>query len=93
LRRSHVHRPHFGLAPLFELAREKDSGFSPVFFNETLDRFSRLRRDEFPIDDLRFDELWFRVQVWRAGALELSSPEERSSELGKDRDAGFDLGY
>lgn len=84
--------PRFGLARLFELAREKDGGFSPVVFIEMLDRFPRLRRDEFPLDDVQFEELQFRVQVWRAGALELSSPQERSTELGKDRDTGIDLG-
>lgn len=85
--------PRFGLARLFELAREKDSGFNPVVFTEMLDRFPRLRRDEFPLDDVQFEELRFRVQVWRAGAIALSSPEERSTALDKDRDAGIDLGY
>ncbi|MGD0392306.1 MAG: nucleotidyl transferase AbiEii/AbiGii toxin family protein [Acidimicrobiales bacterium] len=85
--------PRFGLARLFELAHEKDRGFSPAAFTEMLDRFPRLPRDEFPIDDIQFEELKFRVQVWRAGALELSSPEERSTELGRDRDTGIDLGY
>jgi hypothetical protein len=85
--------PRFGLARLFELAREKDSDFNPVVFTEMLDRFPRLRRDEFPLDDVQFEELRFRVQVWRAGAIALSSPEERSTALGKDRDAGIDLGY
>ena len=37
-------------------------------------------------------ELQLRVRVWRAGALELIPPYERSTELGKDRDAGIDLG-
>ena len=85
--------PRYGLARLFELAREKDSGFSPVVFSEMLDRFARLRRDEFPIDDDRFEELRHRVQVWRSGALELTSPEDRSLHRGKDRDTGIDLGY
>jgi hypothetical protein len=85
--------PRFGLARLFELAREKDSGFSPAVFIEMLDRFPRLRRDEFPLDDVQFDELRFRLQVWRAGALELNSPDERSTTLGKDRDTGIDLGH
>jgi len=76
--------PRFGLARLFELAREKDSGFN---------HFPRLRRDEFPLDDVQFEELRFRVQVWRAGAIALSSPEERSTALDKDREAGIDLGY
>jgi len=84
--------PRFGLARLFELAREKESGFNPVVFTEMLDRFPRLRRDEFPLDDIQFEELRFRVQVWRAGAVELSSPEQRSMELGKDRDTGMELG-
>jgi len=85
--------PRFGLARLFELAREKDRGFSPVVFTEMLDRFPRLRRDEFPIDDVQFEELQHRVQVWRAGALELSSPEEQSAQRSKGRDAGMDLGH
>jgi hypothetical protein len=85
--------PRFGLARLFELAHEKDRGFSPAGFTEMLDRFPRLPRDAFPTDDAQFEQLKFRVQVWRAGALELSSPEERSTELGRDRDTGIDLGY
>ena len=85
--------PRFGLTRLFELAREKDSGFSPVVFTEMLDRFPRLRRDEFPIDDLRFEELQHRVQVWRVGALELSSPEERAAHRSRARDTGMDLGH
>jgi hypothetical protein len=48
--------PRFGLARLFELAHEKDSGFSAIVFAEMLDRFPRLRRDEFPIDDYQFEE-------------------------------------
>lgn len=58
-----------------------------------LDRFPRLRRDEFPLDDVQFERLRFRIQAWRAGALELTSPEERTPELGKDHDARIDLGY
>lgn len=85
--------PRFGLARHFELAREKDSGFSPAVFTEMLDRFPRLRRDEFPLDDVQFEELKSRVRVWRSGALELSSPEERSTELSQDRDTGIDLEY
>ena len=85
--------PRFGLTRLFELAREKDRGFSPVVFTEMLDRFPRLRRDEFPIDDVRFEELQHRVQVWRASALELRSPEERSAQRSKARDTGMDLGH
>jgi hypothetical protein len=84
--------PRFGLRRLFELAHEKDRGFSPAVFTEMLDRFPRLPRGEFPIDDAQFEVLKFRVQVWKAGALELSSPEERSTELGRDRDPGIDLG-
>jgi hypothetical protein len=84
--------PRFGLTGLFELAREKDCGFSPVVFTEMLDRFQRLRRDEFPIDDVRLEEHQYRVQVWRVGALELSSPEERSAERSRARDTGMDLG-
>jgi hypothetical protein len=44
-----------------------------------LDRFPRLRRDEFPIDDVRFEELQHRVQMWRVGALELS---DQRTEVG-----------
>jgi hypothetical protein len=85
--------PRFGLTRLFELAREKDSGFSPVVFTEMLDRFPRLRRDEFPIDDVQFEELQHRVQVWRVGALELSSPEERAMLRSRARETGMDLGH
>gem|GEM_PF-6866565 len=85
--------PRFGLEHVFELAREKDGGFTPVIFIEMLDRLPRLRRDEFPIDNEQFENLKFRVQVWKTGAIELSSSEERSTEIGKSRDDGLDLGY
>ena len=80
-------------ARLFELATKRTAASVRLFSPEMLDRFPRLRRDEFPIDDVQFEELRFRVQVWRVGALELSSPEERPTELGNDRDTGIDLGY
>ncbi len=42
----------FGLDRLFELAGEKDRGFAPTAFAEMMDRFGRLGRAEFQLDDV-----------------------------------------
>jgi hypothetical protein len=85
----------FGLERLFELALAKDPGFSPAVFVDMLDSFPRLRRDEFPIDDGQFDELQWRVGVWRSGALEIGRTGERgvdrTQDLEHDRKRGHGL--
>ena len=62
----------YGLPRLFELAAEKDRGFTPDTFGAMLDRFERLRRDEFDVDDRRYEDIRRSVVLWREQALELS---------------------
>jgi hypothetical protein len=62
-------------------------------FTEMLNRFDRLPRTEFPLDDEQHEELTRRVKIWRAAARELTPFDERSREIGKGRtpDLGIDL--
>jgi Nucleotidyl transferase AbiEii toxin, Type IV TA system len=55
----------YGLDRLFELAAEKDRGFTPEMFAVMAGRFSRLREDEFGIGADRYAELTRRVAVWQ----------------------------
>ena len=55
----------YGLETLFELAAEKDRGFTPEMFAEMAARFSRLRQDEFDLDGDQYRELARRVNAWR----------------------------
>jgi len=80
----------FGLERLFELAGEKDRGFEPAVFAEMMDRFSRLGRAEFQLDDVRYEALSQAVEAWRARALELAQEQQRSR--GTHRDRGPDVG-
>jgi len=81
----------FGLDRLFRLASEKDRGFSAAVFAEMMDRFGRLRRDEFAVDDDQFDELGRRVVRWRAKALEFDRQPsiEHNPDRGRDNDLGM----
>jgi len=74
----------FGLPRLCELAAEKDRGFTLDVFALMLDRFERLRRDEFEVDDRRYEELRRSIHLWREQALELS----RHLGIENDRDIG-----
>jgi hypothetical protein len=49
--------PRYGLDRLCRLAAEKDLGFAPSIFADMLDAFRRLRRDEFELDDARYEQL------------------------------------
>ena len=69
---------------LCDLAAEKDRGFTLDVFALMLDRFERLRRDEFEVDDRRYEELRRSVHLWREQALELS----RHLGIDNDRDIG-----
>jgi hypothetical protein len=51
-----------------------------------LSRFGRLRRDEFALDDVRYEQLRGDVARWRERALEFA----RNREI--ERDRGRDLG-
>ena len=80
----------FGLDRLFELAGEKDRGFEPTVFAEMMDRFGRLGRAEFQLDDLQYEELSRLVEAWRARALQLAREHQRSRGITNDR--GHDTG-
>jgi Nucleotidyl transferase AbiEii toxin, Type IV TA system len=60
--------PRYGLERLFELAAEKDHGFTPEIFAEMAGRFSRLRPDEFGLDRARYEQLELKVLVWQKQA-------------------------
>ena len=81
--------PRYGLDRLCQLATEKDRGFSPEVFAEMLARFQRLRRDEFDLDDARYDQLGRDIARWRERALELAV--RRDVERKQGRNLGPDL--
>jgi hypothetical protein len=74
--------PRYGLARLFELAAEKDRGFTPGMFADMLARFDRLRQEEFGLDDTGRDALRREVERWR----------ERATEIEHERELGLDPG-
>jgi hypothetical protein len=78
--------PRYGLDRLCQLAAQKDRGFTLTMFADMLGRFSRLRREEFELDDARYEHLADEVGHWREHVLEFS----RDPELRRDRDV--DLG-
>lgn len=63
--------PRYGLDHLFQLAAEKDRGFSPDVFAEMLGRFTRLRREEFDLDDSAYAKLTQAISRWRAQTIEI----------------------
>jgi hypothetical protein len=75
----------FDLRHLFELAAEKDHGFSPAVFAQMTEQFRRLGRDEFPIDDDHYERLARTVSRWGliAQRVELNPVERR--DLGLER--------
>jgi hypothetical protein len=74
--------PLYGLDRLCQLAAEKDPGFTPTVFAEMLGQFQRLRRDEFELDEARYEQLASDTERWRERVLELT----RSRELRHERD-------
>lgn len=80
----------YGLDRLCELAAKKDLGFTPALFVEMLGRFGRLRREEFEIDDLSYDQLGRELDGWRQHAIELS--HQREHPRGREQGRGLDLG-
>lgn len=74
---------NYGLEALFRLAAEKDRGFSIDVFSEMLQRFDRLRQEEFGIEAPAYQSLAADVATWREISLELS--RRLGSELGRDR--------
>ena len=81
--------PRYGLDRLCRLAAEKDRGFTPRMFAEMLAGFRRLRREEFELDDARFEQLGRDVQRWRERAIELA--HQRELERNRGRDLGREL--
>ena len=79
----------YGLRRLCERATEKDPGFSIEVFNDMLNRFSRLRRDEFELDNSAFADLRNVVGEWRHRVLELV--HDQTQGRGKERDTGLGL--
>ena len=77
--------PRYGLDRLCQLAAEKDRGFTPALFAEMLDRFPRLRQEEFGIDAQEYEQLAREIVGWRKRAVALS----HSRELGQQRDRDF----
>lgn len=61
-----VLEPRFGLPYLCRRALDKDLGFRPAGLRAMLDRFDRLARDEFDIDDAAFERLCGALSRWRA---------------------------
>jgi len=70
---------------LCQLAAEKDLGFTPALFAEILDRFPRLRQEEFGIDAQKYEQLAREIVGWRKRAVELS----HRRKLGQDRHPDF----
>jgi hypothetical protein len=58
----------YGLERLFELAAEKDHGFTPEMFVEMAGRFSRLRPEEFGVDRQQYEQLERKVLDWQERA-------------------------
>jgi hypothetical protein len=68
LRRPGGMEARYGLDRLFELAAQKDHGFTPEMFAEMAGRFSRLRPDEFGLDPEEYEQLDRKVGEWQKRA-------------------------
>jgi hypothetical protein len=77
---------HYGLDRLMELAAEKDRGFDPTVFAEMAGSFARFDRDDFEIDDGRYDHLSRLVGVWRQRALEFGRERGNQEHSGPSLD-------
>ena len=79
----------YGLDRLYQLAAEKDRGFTPTVFAGMLAQFGRLRAEEFGLDDAQYEQLTHEVERWRERAIELA----QRRELGQNRrrDLGHEL--
>jgi Nucleotidyl transferase AbiEii toxin, Type IV TA system len=76
-----------GLDVLFRLAAEKDPGFSIDVFSEMLQRFDRLRQDEFGIDSSAYQNLAASVRAWREVSVDLG--RRLGPELRRDHGPGL----
>jgi hypothetical protein len=73
--------PRYGFDRLCELAADKDRGFLPEVLAEMLGHFGRLRRDEFELDDARYQQLVSLVEGWRERARELAVASRLGDEV------------
>jgi hypothetical protein len=73
--------PSYGFDRLCELAADKDRGFLPEVLAEMLGHFGRLRRDEFELDDARYQQLARLVEGWRERARELAGASSLDDEV------------
>ncbi len=71
--------PRYGLDRLCRLAAEKDRGFHLGVFADMLSQFGRLRREEFELDDARYEQLRNTVERWRKHAIKLARHENPTS--------------
>lgn len=78
------------LSRLLTLAHEKDPGFDPMLFAEMTNRFARLRRDEFPLDDPGYKRLAERVALWREQARALGQGHEQLPDRSRGPDPAAD---
>lgn len=63
----------YGLDHLMDLAAEKDGGFDSAVLAEMTGNFGRLRRDEFAVDDRRYEQL---IHWSRSGGNGLSAEND-----------------
>ena len=68
--------PRYGLDRLCQLAAEKDRGFDLGVFADMLHQFDRLRREEFALDDARYEQMRSVVATWRQRAIELAHRQD-----------------
>lgn len=73
----------YGLEALARLALEKDPGFSLEVLAEMMDRFGRLRADEFNLDQAGYQQLAAKVAAWRSRSIDLA--RFLGPQLGRDR--------
>jgi hypothetical protein len=73
--------PRYGFDRLCELAADKDRGFLPEVLAEMLGHFARLRRDEFELDDARYQQLARLVEGWRERARELAGADRLGDDV------------
>ena len=57
-----------------------------------MDRFGRLGRAEFQLDDVQYEELSRLVEAWRERALQLAQEHQRSRGIITDRGSDIGLG-
>lgn len=79
---------HFDLLRLFELAVQKDPGFSPEAFAAMAKRIDVLPRREFDIDDVSYEALRTLVVQWRD--LSLGRTNAKEAERGIERGNGLE---